>query len=84
MRLQVLYDAKGTILAAVDLDSQHDGPMPRLLLARRGQKTLEVEVPAEYGESDLATACGALRVDVKRRTLVAVPWRAPRASAKHR
>ena len=83
MKLQVLHDAKGAILAAVDLDSRHDGPMPRLS-ARRGQKILEVDVPAEHGKSDLATVCTTLRVDAKRRTLVAVPKRASRVSAKRR
>lgn len=67
MRLQVLHDAKGSILAAVDLDSRHDGPMPRLS-ARRGQ--------------NLATVCTTLRVDAKRRTLVAVPKRETRVSSK--
>jgi hypothetical protein len=83
MKLQVLHDAKGTILAAVDLDSQHDGPMPRLS-PRRGQKILEVDVPSEHGKSDLATVCTTLRVDAKRRTLVAMPKRAVRAAPKRR
>jgi hypothetical protein len=83
MRLQVLHDARGTILAAVDLDAQHDGPMPRLA-ARRGQKMIEVEVPIEHRKSDLATVCAALRIDVKRKALVALPTRATRASSKRR
>jgi hypothetical protein len=83
MRLQVLHDAKGSILAAVDLDSRHDGPMPRLS-ARRGQTILEVDVPPEHGKTDLATVCTTLRVDAKRRTLVTLPKRAVRVSAKRR
>ena len=83
MKLQVLHDAKGTILAAVNLDSRHDGPMPRLS-ARRGQKILEIEVPAEHGKSDLATICSMLRVDARRRTLVALSKRAARGAPKRR
>ena len=83
MKLQVLHDAKGSILAAVVLDSRHDGPMPRLSV-RRGQKILEVDVPAEHGKTDLAAVCTTLRVDAKRRTLVALPKRATRAGSKRR
>ena len=77
MKLHVLHDAKGRILAAVRLNSQAKGSVPRPVVGR-GQKTLEVEVPAEHRDHDLRTICQNLRVDVKLRKLVATKKQATR------
>ena len=69
MRIHVLHDAKGRILAAVSLNS--DGIHPSLRpVAASGQKSLELEVPAAYQHEDLSTICGKLRIDVKSQKFV--------------
>ena len=83
MRIHVLHDAKGRILAAVSLNSQGIDPSPRPVAAS-GQKSLELEVPAEYQHEDLPAICGKLSIDVKSQKLVAAKKSkaAPRRSAK--
>ena len=69
MKLHVLHDAKGRILAAVQLteDQKNTGPRP---IARRGQKMIEVEVPAEHAHQDLFSICQCMRVHAPTRSLV--------------
>jgi hypothetical protein len=69
MKLHVLHDARGRILAAVPLneDNKTAGPRP---VPRRGQKTLEVEVPAEHAHQDLLTICHTMRVHASSRSLM--------------
>jgi len=83
MRIHVLHDAKGRILAAVSLKSEGTHPSPRPVAAS-GQKSLELEVPAEYQHEDLQTICGTLCVDVKSQKFVVAKKSkaAPRRSAK--
>ncbi len=74
MKLHVLYDRTGRILAAVHLDPAPDGegvgelrPIPR-----KGQMSADFEVPGECADLNFVEACRALRVDTKNRKLVAI------------
>ena len=71
MKLHVLHDAQGRILAAVRLNPDSKGPVPRPIAAR-GQRVraTEIEVPEEMRKHDLSAICQTFRVDAKRRTLV--------------
>jgi hypothetical protein len=65
MKLHVLFDKNGDILAAA---SRHAGtalrarPIPD---EQAGQRTADVHVPAEYTHYDVAGICRRLKVDVK-------------------
>jgi hypothetical protein len=69
MKLHLVHDARGRILAAVSLtqDANDTGPRP---VAGRGQRVLEVEVPAEHAHQDLLTICQSMRVHARSRSLV--------------
>jgi hypothetical protein len=69
MKLQILHDPNGRILAAVHVKPDASGPTPRPV-AREGQALIELEVPHEHRGADLHTICGTLRVDVKLKKLV--------------
>jgi hypothetical protein len=65
MKLHVLFDKNGEILAAAQRDARSPlraSPVPD---ENAGQRTAEVHVPAEYAHYDLAGVCRRLRVDVK-------------------
>jgi hypothetical protein len=83
MRIHVLHDAKGRILAAVSLKSEGIHPSLRPVAAS-GQKSVELEVPAAYQHEDLQTICGKLCIDVKSQKLVVAKKSKapPRRSAK--
>ena len=75
MKLHVLFDRSGTILAAVQLDDEDPRvPKPRPV-PQRGQFTADISVPAEYGEMSFFDVC--TRMKVRRREkgveLVAAP-----------
>ena len=71
MKLHILYDAKGRILAAVDLTAETEGTPAIRPVPGRGQKSVELEVPSEHRDLDFLTACQSLRVDVRSGKLVA-------------
>ena len=65
MKLHVLFDKNGDILAA----SRRDGatpvrvqPMPD---PQAGHRVAEVYVPAEYAHYDLAGVCQRMKIDAK-------------------
>jgi hypothetical protein len=65
MKLHVLFNDDGHILAAVQLDSAvpvRVRPMPD---EQARHRTADVFVPCEYQHYDLAAICQRLRVDVK-------------------
>jgi hypothetical protein len=65
MKLHVLYDRNGEILAAAQRDDKtalRARPIPD---EKAGQRTADVHVPAEYAHYDLAGVCRRLKVDVK-------------------
>ena len=65
MRLQVVFNDKGHILAAALLDSR--GPVRARPVAneRAGQRAAEVDVPSEYADYDVLAVCRRLRVSVE-------------------
>jgi len=65
MKLHVLFDKNGEILAASRRDSDmpvRARPMPD---QQAGHRVAEVYVPAEYAHYDLAGICQRMRVDAK-------------------
>jgi hypothetical protein len=65
MRLRVVFNEKGNILAAAPLDSR--GPVRARPVANEqaGQRAAEVDVPSEYADYDVLAVCRRLRVNVK-------------------
>ena len=65
MKMHVLYDKNGEILAA----SLRDGDMPvraqPMPDPQAGHRVAEVYVPAEYAHYDLAGICQRMKVDAK-------------------
>ena len=61
MRLRVVFNEKGNILAAAPLDSL--GPIRARPVAdeRAGQRAADVDVPPEYGDYDVLAVCRRLR-----------------------
>jgi hypothetical protein len=87
MRLHILYDRTGRILAAVHLDPASDveGVGELRPVPRKGQMSADFEVPAEHAHLDFVEACRALRVDTKNRKLIAIKGRgklSPRRTKK--
>jgi hypothetical protein len=70
MKIHVVHDAKGRIVAAVRLN-----PDPKVIQPRpvpgRGHSSLELEVPPEHQATDFKTLCQTMRVDAKKKMLVA-------------
>jgi hypothetical protein len=67
MKLHIVHDAAGRILAAADITRAALGPRPR---AGKGQHELLVDVPPEHSDKQLHEVCRSLRVDTNRRSLV--------------
>ena len=85
MKLHILYDRAGKIIAAVHLDPAEQPygeevgelrPVPG-----KGQMAGDFEVPREYAERGFLEACRALRIDPKSRKLIPSKDR-PQTSAK--
>ena len=63
MKLHVVYDKEGNILAAVSLDAEtavRARPVPD---QQAGHKAVDVYVLAEHAHYDLAAVCQRLKVD---------------------
>jgi hypothetical protein len=67
MKLHLVHDAAGRILAAADITRGAMGPRP---MAGKGQHELVVDVPAEHEGKHLHEVCQSLRVDTHRKSLV--------------
>lgn len=69
MKLYVIHDSSGNIVAAARLDGDtvpHDLPRPRMLpVAKQDQMAAEVFVPTEHACLDFAAVCQRMRVDMK-------------------
>ncbi len=75
MKLHVLHDRTGRILAAVHLDPPElpEGGVGELRpVPQKGQMSGDFEVPCEYADLGFAEACRTLRVDTRSRTLMAI------------
>ena len=68
MRLAVVHDENGRILAAADLTAE--GLIARPVPVDPGHVALEVDVPAEHQQGDLFEMCQRLRIDPERKQLV--------------
>ena len=75
MKLHVLFDRSGTILAAVLLDDEDARVTKPRPVPQRGQFIADVTVPAQYGEMSLFGVCTRMKVRGrgKRAELVAAP-----------
>jgi hypothetical protein len=65
MKLHVVFNKDGEILAAARLDSAAPVRARPIADEKAGHRVAEVFVPAEYRHHDLAAICERLRVDVK-------------------
>jgi len=85
MKLHILYDRTGRILAAVHLDPTERPYREEVgelrSVPRKGQMSGDFEVPSEYAERGFVEACGALCIDPKARKLIPIKDRS-KASAK--
>ena len=70
MKLHVLYDQDGRILAASQADAP-DGVVPIPVASQANHTVSELEVPAEHAKGELDEICRRLRVDPQRKMLVA-------------
>jgi hypothetical protein len=70
MRLQVLYDAEGRILAAAPSDVAEGELVVRPVATEPGHEVGELEVSGELEGADLADICERSRVDVAQRRIV--------------
>ena len=68
MKIYVVHDKVGKIVAAVDITSNPHGPRPK---PGKGHQELLVEVPAEHHGMSFLKICSGLKVDAKSKTLVA-------------
>jgi hypothetical protein len=67
MKINVVYDNDGRILAA-SLDSgQYLGPKP---ISAPGEHAAEIDVPPALGETSLEEICVGFRVDPKTKSLI--------------
>ena len=71
MKLSLVFNSKGNIVAAARIDVESKVPLPRPVATKK-LKALELEVPAEYCHHDIGTVCQCLRVDAKRKLLVPI------------
>lgn len=71
MKLALVFNSKGNIVAAARVDVESKVPLPRPIATKK-LKAIELEVPTEYRDHDLGTVCQCLRVDAKRRMLVPI------------
>jgi hypothetical protein len=65
MKLHVVFDREGNIVAAAQVNaaaSLRARPLPD---EDAGHRAADVYIPVEYGHYDLAGVCERLRVDVK-------------------
>jgi hypothetical protein len=74
MRLHVLCDRDGRILAAsrADAEPQYGGIVPIPVPSRPNQTVSELEVPAESERGELDEICRRLRVDLEHKRLIAL------------
>jgi len=73
MKLHIVHDAAGRILAAAEIKGKGEGPRP---MPGRGQREIVLDVPRELRAKGLLEICETLRVDAKAGTLVAPRERA--------
>jgi hypothetical protein len=63
MRLHVVYDKRGKIVAAVNLEPA-DSSLLRPV-AKKGQASAELEVPKEHAHLSFADVCQRFKVDTR-------------------
>lgn len=70
MKIHVVHDAKGKIVAAIRLNP--DPKVPQLRpMPGRGHSAVELEVPPEHQATDFKILCETMQVDAKKKMLVA-------------
>jgi hypothetical protein len=79
MKLHIVHNAAGKILAAADLTANANGPRP---VAGKGHREIVLDVPREHRSRSFLEICQNLRVNAKARTLVVAGRAATRRSAK--
>ncbi len=64
MRLHIVFNQEGDILAAVQLDPKAPVRARPIADLQKGHRVADIYVLAEYHHYDLGTICARLRVDV--------------------
>ena len=72
MKITALYDARGTILAAVESHEAYDAPVLTPVATRPGTRVAAFDVPESHGKLRLDEICRSLRVDARSRRLMEV------------
>lgn len=72
MRLRVVYDASGRIVAAAGVPEGDDDSVAVAPVAASGQSEAELEVPGDMTSEELDVVCTRLRVDGANNQLVPV------------
>jgi hypothetical protein len=78
MKIHIVHNAAGKIVAAATVTPNSDGPRP---IAGKGQHELVLDVPAEHNGMSFLEVCQGLRVDTKAKTLIA-PRKQPNKKRK--
>ncbi|WP_026926123.1 hypothetical protein [Granulicoccus phenolivorans] len=65
MRIRAVYDAEGVIVAAVELENGHAGPVPVATEPGHGMGTFDVPIGTQEADAELTLeqVCRQLRVD---------------------
>jgi hypothetical protein len=63
MKLQIVFDEDGGIIAAAELESDAPVQVRPIADERAGHRAAEFAVPREYSDHDLAAVCQRLAVD---------------------
>lgn len=75
MRLRVVHDASGRIVAAAKVSDAGDDTLTPTPLAGPRQTAAELEVPVEMAGQELDVICTRMRVDVQNNRLTPVDER---------
>ncbi len=67
MKLHLVHDTAGRILAAADITQSTSGPRP---IAGKGQRELVMDVPSEHATMSFLEVCQNLRVDPRTKSLI--------------
>jgi hypothetical protein len=66
MKLHVLFDKEGEILAAAQIDTSLPVRVRPVPDEKAGHRAAQVYVPAEYRHYDIAGVCQRMKVEVKK------------------
>lgn len=82
MRLHLVHNSAGKILAAADITSgDNGGPIPT---AGKGQRELVIDVPAEHSGMSFLEICQSMKIDTVKKKLKPLPKKQKPVATKKR